>query len=230
MPSSIASLKDVSNALDTGAKFIRLMSDEGVTVEQFRLPIDKRDVRRRLAAYMKAGCPAITLPKEQPAEPPKPELTIIDLGILEVNCKESIAQKLAGITDKKMIGWRTGWATDEKFPDARTGIKRYKASAVCFHQTMGQEAIEMWCGENKKILGLPKDGIELAKLHPRPELDDLMPLAMAGQFFVRARGGRGALDLARRGVDGRSLLSVWLGPGEGWGGRWFFLVLEELPS
>jgi len=166
-----------------------------------------------------------------PAEEPKNEPTIIELGEFEVNYDESIAQKLAGIIDPKCVGWRTDWATDDKFPDARKGKKRFKASAVNFGRLMpdeGDGSIAEWCANNKKIRATPKEGIDLAKVSPRPKLDNVMPLAMAGQFFVHALGNRRALYLFHDG-DGRLLDCVWLVPDGQWNDDWWFLVLEELP-
>ena len=173
-----------------------------------------------------------TLLVPEQVEAQKIEPTIIELGEFEVDYDQSIAQKLKGITDAKCIGWRTDWATDEKFPDTRKGKKRYKVSAVNFGLLMSDEgdgSIAEWCANNKKIRATPKEGIDIAKVSPRPKLDNVMPLAMAGQFFVDARGYRNALYFDLRG-DGRSLFYVWLYPHEQWDDYWWFLVLEELPS
>jgi len=189
-----------------------------------------RDVRKVLL-----GTAAIQdLPPAEPVEEPKIEPTIVELGELEVDYYDpSIAQKLAGITDPKQIGWHNRkWATDEKFPDARKGKKRFKARAVCFHKNMPQKgdgSVEEWCKDNKKILASPKEGIDLAKVSPRPKLDNVMPLALAGQFFADASDGRLALCFSLFG-DRRDLDSVWLRPDRQWHGDWWFLVLEELPS
>jgi len=175
------------------------------------------------------GLPDTKLPVP---EKPKPDPTIIELGEVEVNYDETIAEKLDGITDSKRIGWRTDWATDEKFPDVRKGKRRFKASAINFGRLMSDEgkgSIAEWCANNKKIRATPKEGIDLAKVSLRPKLDNVMPLALAGQFFVDQYGHRDALCFDRGG-DERHLSRVWLGPSGLWDGRWWFLVLEELPS
>ena len=191
------------------------------------LDVDPRKVDR--AEFRKViGHPdALPVPEE-----PKVEPTVIELGEFEADYGPSIAEKLKDVTDSKCIGWRTDWATDEKFSDVRKGKKRFKASAVCFRKNMPQEgvgSVETWCKENKKILASPKEGIDLAKVSPRPKLDNVMPLAMAGQFFVDADRDRRALYFRRDGAE-RHLGLVWLNPGERWAGHWWFLVLEELPS
>src|SRR3989338_7154972 len=134
------------------------------------------------------------LPKPEVPLPPTP--TIVDLGVFELNRSETIAAKLAAITDPKALIYHTDWATDEKFPDTRTGKVRARASVVCFHRFMrqkGEDSVEAWCLKNKKVLALPKDGIDIAKVSPRPKLDNVMPLAMAGQLFVGVGGDRLAL-------------------------------------
>ena len=192
------------------------------------LDVDPRKVNR--AEFRKAiGHPEVLpIPAEQPSLDP----TIIELGEVEFNYDETIAEKLDGITDSKRIGWRTDWATDEKFPDVRKGKRRFKASAINFGRLMSDEgkgSIAEWCANNKKIRATPKEGIDLAKVSLRPKLDNVMPLALAGQFFVDQYGHRDALCFDRGG-DERHLSRVWLGPSGLWDGRWWFLVLEELPS
>jgi len=153
---------------------------------------------------------------------------VIDLGEFVVDYDETIAAKLLAVTDPKAVGWRTDWATDEKFPDARTGTKRYKASAVYFGRQMSDEDVETWCKAHGKKRATPKEGIDLARVSPRPKLDGVMPLALVGQFFVDADGDRDALYFRRSG-DGRGLSYVWLFRGVRWDAHWWFLVLEELP-
>jgi hypothetical protein len=227
MSQNIAHLDDVRDALDFSQKFFGVMSKEQVPLAQLVHPLNDLGARRNLAAFLKAGCPVFTLPAA--AEPKKTKPTVIELGEFEVNYDETIAAKIAGNADPKRIGWNTDWATDQKFPDTRKGKKRYKASAVRFGKLMPDEDVEQWCKENKKIRATPKEGIDLALVSPRPKLDNVMPLTMAGQFFVDARRARGALCFDRRGVR-RRLRGCWLGPSEQWGDGWWFLVLEELPS
>lgn len=161
------------------------------------------------------------LPKLEPKR-------IVELGEFVADYDETIAAKLAAVADPRVIGWHTNWATDERFPDAQRGKKRYRASAVHFGQSIEQDALEGWCRENKKVLATPKPGIDLARISPRPKLDEVMSLVLAGQFFVDADGDRSALNFHRDGVR-RDLGDVWLGPGERWDDGWWFLVLEELP-
>lgn len=174
-----------------------------------------------------------TLLVPEQVEAPKLEPTIIELGEFEVNYDETIASKIAGNADPKRIGWHNReWATDKKFPDSRKGKKRFKASAVNFGRLMpdeGDGSVAQWCKDNKKIRATPKEGIDLALVNPRPKLDKVMPLALAGQFFVDSFGFRYALYFYLGGGE-RFLFSVWLNPGEQWRGDWWFLVLEELPS
>jgi hypothetical protein len=160
--------------------------------------------------------------------------TIIELGEFEVNYDETIASKIAGNADPTRIGWHNReWATDEKFPDTRKGKKHYKVSAVNFGRLMpdeGDRSIAEWCANNKKIRATPKEGIDIALVNPRPKLDKVMPLAMAGQFFVGTSGHRCALYFRLEDGGKRFLSGVWLDPGGQWNGHWWFLVLEELPS
>lgn len=58
---SIAPLTEVSRNVDTVAKFVRVITKEGVTMEQLSLPINSRSARRNLAAFIAAGCPKIAL-------------------------------------------------------------------------------------------------------------------------------------------------------------------------
>ena len=163
-------------------------------------------------------------------EEAKIEPTIIELGEFTANYGETIAEKLAGNDDPKRISWHNrDWATDEKFPDVRTGKKRYKASAVCFRKAMPDEDVAGWCVDNKKVRATPKEGIGLALVSPRPKLDNVMPLALAGQFLVGAGGDRDALYFHRNG-DKRHLNNVWLRMDVQWSDDCWFLVLEELPS
>ncbi len=55
----IAPLSLASNALDTFAKWARVMERAGVTYDQLVLPINSRTARRNLAEYLKAGCPKL---------------------------------------------------------------------------------------------------------------------------------------------------------------------------
>ncbi len=187
--------------------------------------------QRYEAFLLQVGRDLLTPPG--PVEEPKTEPTIVELHEFEVNYDETIASKIAGNADPKRIGWHDReWGTDEKFPGKRKGKKRFKASAVCFHQNMpqkGRDSVERWCKDNKKILATPKEGIDLALVSPRPKLDNVTPLAMAGQFFVDASDYRLALCFFRA-VDERYLSFVWLRPDEQWRDYWWFLVLEELPS
>ena len=94
----------------------------------------------------------------------------------------------------------------------------------------GKGSITEWCKDNKKIRATPKEGIDLALVNLRPKLDKVMPLAMAGQFFVDTLGRRNALYFCLFG-DERYIDSVWLHPRAQWHDvYWWFLVLEDLPS
>ena len=197
--------------------------------------IDKLCEGNTLARHRRVmlGTAAIQdLPPAEPVVKPKDEPTIIELGEFEFDYDQSIADKLKGITDAKCIGWRIDLATDEKFPDRRTGKRSFKASAVNFGRQMpdeGKGSIGEWCASNKKIRATPKEGIDIAKVSPRPKLDNVMPLAVTGQFFVGAHDDRYALYFNLDG-DKRYLSDVWLNPDEQWIDFWWFLVLEELPS
>jgi len=193
------------------------------------LDVDPRKVNR--AEFRKV----IGHPEALLALVAKPKLgpTIVELGEFEANYDETFAKKIAGNADPKRIGWHNReWVTDERYPDKRTGKKRFKASAVNFGLLMpdeGKGSVAQWCKDNKKIRATPKEGIDLALVNPRPKLDKVMPLALAGQFFVSAGGRRGALCFGMYGGE-RDLSDVWLDPDGRWRGYWWFLVLEELPS
>ena len=193
-PDTFENLKLGIKAIGRLLKYSKIMFDAGVTFDLLMQPINDLRARANFAAFVRAGYPALPTPKLETKpthEPPKPAPIVVELGIFEFDRDESILQKLAAITDPKAIGYRTPLATDENFPDARSGTVRMKASAVSFGKLMSQEDIEAWCAETKRILALPKDGIDIAKVSPRPKLDSVMPLAMAGQFFVDADGNRG---------------------------------------
>lgn len=56
---NIAPLSNISNSLDTIAKFVRVMEKEGVSFEDLLLnPINDMTARRNLAEFVRAGCPA----------------------------------------------------------------------------------------------------------------------------------------------------------------------------
>ena len=59
MSENIATLASASNALDTQAKWLRVMEKAGVTHQQLVLPVNNRKARRNLAAYLAAGCPEL---------------------------------------------------------------------------------------------------------------------------------------------------------------------------
>ena len=160
----------------------------------------------------------------------KPAQTV-DLGQLTVDHNQTIAAKLAAITNPKCVACRTDWANDERFPDPLAGQETilYAASAWHFGCSMPQDVLKASVEADGKILGTPKPLIELAVGNPRPKLDDTMPLVAAGQFFVDAGGYRRALHFELLGA-GRYLDDVWLRSGIQWVDYWWFLVLEELPS
>lgn len=163
----------------------------------------------------------------------KPEPIVLELGEFEVNYDQSISAKMAHRLDPVRIGMYDGKGiTDDKFPDSRKGKVRYAASAVCFRKNMlhkGEGSLEEWCRENKKILARPKEVIDLAKNFPRPKLDHVMPLMIAGQFFAGARGGPHATCLGL--WDGkRDLNSTELSSDGEWSDHWWFLVLEIAAS
>lgn len=54
--SNIASLAATSNALDTVAKFMRVVEGAGVTSDEFNLPINDLTARKNLAAFFRNGC------------------------------------------------------------------------------------------------------------------------------------------------------------------------------
>lgn len=58
--SKIATLDSVSDALDTQAKWLRVMQKAGVTHEQFILPMNDKKARLNLATYLAAGCPKLS--------------------------------------------------------------------------------------------------------------------------------------------------------------------------
>ena len=192
-----------------------------------------RDLMRDFRKVLLGTAAIQDLPPAKPVEEPKIEPTIIELGEFEANYDETIAAKIAGNADPKRIGWHNrDWATDEKFSDSRKGKRRFKASAINFGRQMpdeGEGSVAEWCANNKKIRATPKEGIDLAMVSPRPKLDNVMPLALTGQFFVDANGYRFALYFHLLGVR-RYLSHVWLDPDEQWSDYWWFLVLEELPS
>ena len=226
LPQALSLLTRVN---DKGLSSARLEAHFDTGLISDLLDVDPRKVNR--AEFRKViGHPEV-LPI--PTEKPKDKPTIVELGEFEVNYDETIAEKIAGNADPKRIVWHNReWVADKKYPDKRTCKKLDKASAVNFWRLMpdeGDGSVAQWCKDYKKIRATPKEGIDLALVNPRPKLDKVMPLALAGQFFVGAGGNRDALFFNLRG-GGRNLYDVWLDPGVQWSGDWWFLVLEELPS
>ncbi|MCC7160267.1 hypothetical protein IT399_00860 [Candidatus Nomurabacteria bacterium] len=65
---------------------------------------------------------------------------------------------------------------------------------------MSQEAIDKWASDNNKVLARPKELIDFSRAFPRPALDNDMPLAAPGQFWLSADGFRRFLSLRRNGA------------------------------
>src|SRR3989344_719292 len=74
--SSIANLGQVSDSLDTAAKFFRVMESEGVSLDHLVHPVNDRGARRNLSVFLKAGCPEFVVPEA--VEPALPPLLIFD--------------------------------------------------------------------------------------------------------------------------------------------------------
>jgi hypothetical protein len=138
-----------------------------------------------------------------------------------VNYDETIAEKLKNL-DPATIGWATDYATDEKFPENRTGTKIVTGRIYHPNKVMRQNAVEQ---EAKGTLAFPKELIDFLRAFPRPMLDGDLPLAAAGQFWSSPHGNRYYLYAHRFGEE-RYLNYVWLSPSEEWSGYWRFLVLE----
>ena len=72
MSTNIAALDqtepDVSNVLDFTANFFRALGKAGVSVKDFRLPVQNRVARRNLAEFLKAGCPKVVTTNGQNTE------------------------------------------------------------------------------------------------------------------------------------------------------------------
>ena len=139
----------------------------------------------------------------------------------EVNYDETIAAKIA-VKDPS-LAWATDYATDQKFPDDRTG-KRIVTGRIwfpnCYLKQNGSTR------DAPGILARPKELIDFSKAFPCPALDSDMPLAAPGQFWTDAYGRRHCLYLDRHGAS-RDLNCVWLHPFEEWGDLWRFLVLDK---
>ena len=56
----MATIATLSDALDTAAKFFRVMEKEGVERPHYQHPIDSKTARRNLAEFLKEGCPDIS--------------------------------------------------------------------------------------------------------------------------------------------------------------------------
>jgi hypothetical protein len=151
---------------------------------------------------------------------------IVRLGVFAVNYDESIQNKLRQTTDGLCIRYYTDLASDQFFPDNRTGSKLYRVAAVRFWFPIRQADLEEWCMRKDLILARPKDGIDLARARARPALDNVMPLVIAGQFTERGdalyfcRSARKrilvASGLGRESVDRQWPVNRW------------FLVLEDV--
>ena len=84
-------MSDIANltaALDTGAKFFRVIGGEGVTLEEFMRPVQDRTARRNLVQYLRAGCPKIgevqSAPIETEKKPTLIPVTSTDLDAIPV--------------------------------------------------------------------------------------------------------------------------------------------------
>lgn len=81
--SAIANLGQVTDSLDTAAKFFRVMgNEEGVILAHFVYPMNDLKARANLGAYLKAGCPVFVVP---PAPEPPPLLVFDDTHVASVD-------------------------------------------------------------------------------------------------------------------------------------------------
>jgi hypothetical protein len=159
----------------------------------------------------------------------KQRQTVVEIGEITVNYDVSIRETLAARKDIKSIGWATERASDEHFPCSRRGEQRFKAFAVRFGQAVSDDDIQKWCRNASRQLATPKDALQLAYDLLRPRLDDVMPLAIAGQSSLGTDSSRDMLYFDAHGVDERRLDVVSLALGAQWSKGWWFLILERLP-
>jgi hypothetical protein len=144
-----------------------------------------------------------------------------------VDYDQSIEAKLAS-RHEGWIGWATEIATDRRFFDSRRGRRLVTARLVRFDEPVHPHRIEAWCEANGKILGQPKDLIDLRHAFPSPALDDEMPILALGRLWVdpELHSIGGALHLYRD-ASGTGLHSTWLCPSATFGTNWRFLVLDR---
>lgn len=141
---TIASLDTASNGIDTIAKFVRLVGNEGVTMQQFRLPIDDQTARRNLAAFFKNGCnfivkgPGVLIVDRTKSFDP---VKVIGLGwsVVESDSRNT------GLTevDFSKVRFESGLKEDETNIDGRTKLERLKAmSEIRLDAHVGQTLYE----------------------------------------------------------------------------------------
>ena len=214
MSQNIASLVETSNALDTMAKFVRVMEKAGVSLEQLILPINDRAARGNLAQYLMAGCPQVGAVA---AAVPREFSTWRTIQIGGKSKDELLTElKAAGIT----VG---DWAKDIMGKEAFTtlsetqtvNLARVKVRNLGF--TKQPTTMEIWA----RIREL---GHELCPAEVGPHLCLQYQDQPRGDYFWLAMeqiadsdGGPLVFFVGRDGVGERWLDTHWTNSGSRWG-------------
>ncbi|HEY4522117.1 MAG TPA: hypothetical protein VJH91_00560 [Candidatus Paceibacterota bacterium] len=76
--SSIAHLGQMTDAFDTGAKFFRVLHNDGASLERLVHPINDKRARKNLVAFLNAGCPQFDLPRTKVVPVELPPILVFD--------------------------------------------------------------------------------------------------------------------------------------------------------
>ncbi len=113
---SIAPLDSVSSALGTATKLLRVLGQDGITIEHLQGPIDSAAKRRNLKEYLMAGCPKLSAAEPKKAEPAAPydidRVSVVDENTIKVNLGAPPKLPFDGATIDANSG--DGWVTIEK--------------------------------------------------------------------------------------------------------------------
>ena len=212
MSQNIASLVTTSDALDTAAKFFRVMSKTGVGLEHLMLPVNNMTARKNLAAYLQAGCPKVSAP-------PLESRTFPVWKTIRIGGK---SQKQMLNEMKSNDFFVSDWAQDIMLKDAFTTLSeqtsvhlaRVKVSDLGF--TEQPTTTELWA----RIREL---GHELCPAEVGPHLRLQFADQERGDYFWVAMeqitdsgGDPDVFYVERRHVGKRWLDAVWVSPGHRW--------------
>ena len=160
MSENIATLASASNALDTQAKWLRVMEKAGVTHQQLVLPVNNRKARRNLAAYLAAGCPEL---------PVGVKVTEETASSRTVSAVYQVAVTILG----------DDFITPQEVVETRSGVVYSESQLAEFENTLPTQEELKWLSDNGFML-VPGPATPLSCLEIRN---------LNSQYFCTKTGG-----------------------------------------